>query len=191
MIDIMFETLTDRLLELGHSAHRFGPGEFLFRGGDEVRSLHLIDEGEVHLIRHQVDGFVLILQRARAGAVIAEASLFSERYHCDAVAVKSTQTLSFPKSTIRTELSRDPGFAEAWSAFLAREVQATRLRAEVLTLRTVAERLDAWIGSNEGRLPDKGKWNTIAKEIGTSPEALYRELAKRRKARGRSRPAWS
>ncbi len=185
MIDIMCLSLTDRLRKLAHSTNRFGSGEFLFRKGDDVLSLHLIEEGEVHLVRHQVDGFALTLQRAGAGAILAEASLFSEFYHCDAVAVKSARTHLVRKLTIRDEIARDASFAEAWSAFLAREVQSTRLRAEILSLRTVAERLDAWIASTEGCLPVKGEWKTIAAEIGTSPEALYRELSKRRKERGR------
>jgi CRP/FNR family transcriptional regulator, dissimilatory nitrate respiration regulator len=58
-------------------------------------------------------------------------------------------------------------------------VQSARLRAEVLALKTVTARLDAWIAWN-GPLPGKGKWMTIAGEIGVSPEALYREIAKRR-----------
>jgi CRP-like cAMP-binding protein len=129
-----------------------------------------------------MDGFVLTLQRAGAGAVLAEASLFSERYHCDAVAVKPARTLTIAKSTIRAKLTLSPGFAEAWSAFLAQEVQATRLRAEILALRTVAERLDAWIASHDDLLPARGDRKTLATEIGVSPEALYREMARRRKA---------
>jgi CRP-like cAMP-binding protein len=178
----MSEILTNRLRELDHSESRFGPGEFLFRQGDDVRLLYLIEAGEAHLVRPRMDGFVLTLQRAGAGAVLAEASLFSERYHCDAVAVKPARTLTIAKSTIKAKLSLSPAFAEAWSGFLAQEVQATRLRAEILALRTVAERLDAWIAFNDGRLPAKGDWKTLATEIGVSPEALYREKARRRKA---------
>ena len=52
------------------------------------------------------------------------------------------------------------------------------MRAEILALKTVAERLDAWIAWHEQR-PAKGKWRHVAEEIGVSPEAFYRELAKR------------
>ncbi len=53
-------------------------------------------------------------------------------------------------------------------------------RAEILSLRTVAARLDAWTAANHDRLPEKGAWKTLAAELATSPEALYRELARRR-----------
>lgn len=69
--------------------------------------------------------------------------------------------------------------ADAWSAHLARSVQVARMRAEIRNLRTVAERVDAWQG--EGRaLPEKGRWQDLAAELGVTREALYRELARRR-----------
>ena len=93
-----------------------------------------------------------------------------------------TRTLAVARSAVRMLLTVGPGFAEAWALHLAHELQATRLRAEILSLRTVAERLDAWIAWNGDAVPPRGTWRTVASEIGTSTEALYRELAKRRRA---------
>jgi len=59
-------------------------------------------------------------------------------------------------------------------------LSGTRLRAEILSLKTVRERLDAWFGCNGEALPAKGTRKTVANEIGTSPEALCRELSRRR-----------
>ena len=78
-----------------------------------------------------------------------------------------------------------PGFTSkslgnVWASYLARELQRARLRSEILSLKTVAQRLDAWIGWNGGRPPEKGEWKFVASQIGVSPEALYREIAKRR-----------
>ncbi|QOF75476.1 hypothetical protein IG197_34440 (plasmid) [Aminobacter sp. SR38] len=47
--------------------------------------------------------------------------------------------------------------------------------------RTVAERLDAWFGENDWKLPPKGNWQGMASEIGVTPETLYRQLAVRRR----------
>ena len=44
--------------------------------------------------------------------------------------------------------------------------------------RKVEARLSAWLFWN-GALPEKGQWHRIADEIGVTPEAFYRELAKR------------
>jgi hypothetical protein len=59
--------------------------------------------------------------------------------------------------------------------------QGARLRSEVLSLRTVAERLAAWTAWNGGKIPKKGEWKLVANQIGVSPEALSRELAKNRR----------
>ncbi len=142
--------------------------------------MYQILAGAVHLIRHQSSGATVILQRAGVGSILAEASLFSDCYHCDAITVAPARTMVIVKSTMRSRLANNADFAESWAARLAHEVQDARLRAEILSLKTVSARLDAWIAWNGGSLPAKGERKTVATEIGTSPEALYRELAKRR-----------
>lgn len=152
---------------------------YLFHEGDVVRYLYLVVEGEVQLARHQKDGATVVLQRAVAGSVIAEASVFSAHYHCDAYARTTTRVNYVTREDFLNRFRSDPDFAQAWATRLSREVQATRLRSEILSLKTVAQKLDAWIAWNSA-LPEKGEWNQIALQIGVSPEALYREMAKRR-----------
>lgn len=152
----------------------------LFHQGDPVRSIYIVKAGLIELIRHQKDGTSIILQRASTGMIIAEASMYSENYHCDGVAGKALEVMELPKTTFLQRLHGDEVFSNAWSAYLAKEVQSARLRSEILSLKTVAERLDAWLAWQEDRLPKKGSWKTVASQIGVSPEALYRELARRR-----------
>ena len=80
-------------------------------------------------------------------------------------------------------MSSNSSFSEAWTRHPAHEVQRARLHAEILSLKTVAARLDAWVAWNDGIAPEKGEWKPVAEQIGVSPEALYRELAKRRSSR--------
>jgi len=176
----MSKSLIELLRDLPASERRYPAGKRVFRQGDKVLDLHQVLNGTIHLVRHNANGTALVLQRAGSQSILAEASVFAERYHCDAVAVSPARTRAIDKSTLRKALTQDPDLAEAWAAHLAREVQATRLRAEILSLKRVAERLDAWIAANDGQFPAKGDWKTVAAEIGTSPEALYREIAKRR-----------
>lgn len=157
----------------------FEAGEHLFHRGDPVTTLYLPTDGEIHLIRYHEGGDAIILQRAGPGDALAEASLYSDRYHCAAVARTRTATTGIPKQALRARLRHDPDFAEAWAAHFAREIQNTRFRSEVLSLRTVGARLDAWLAWH-AEMPPKGAWKELAFEIGVSPEALYREMAKRR-----------
>lgn len=180
MIPIMSDALASLFTDADQ--RRIDPGGRLFHAGDPVRSMYLVAEGAVDLTRVTGAGAPVILQRARPGQVLAEASAYSAIYHCDAQAITPALVQSLPVVDFRARLTANPALAEQWAAHLAHAVQIARLRAEIRTLRTVAERLDAWLG--EGRLlPAKGGWQDLAAELGVSREALYRELSRRRRER--------
>jgi len=142
--------------------------------------MFVITAGEARLERQSPDGGAIVLQRAKDGSFLAEASLFTETYHCDAVAITDLTARLIARSSMRRRFEEDPAFAIAWAMHLAGEIREARAGAEILSLKTVAERLDAWIIQN-GDLPAKGNWKHVALEIATTPEALYREIARRRK----------
>ncbi len=156
------------------------PGQALFRAGDPVRDIFLLRKGRVHLIRHTSQGAPLILQNAAPGQVLAEASAYSPQYHCDGVALERATLSALPRARFLAALAEDPQLAQGWAAMLARGVQSARLRAEIRSLPRVAHRLDAWLAEGNP-LPDKGQWQTLAGELGITREALYRELARRRR----------
>jgi len=176
----MSSEIFDMLRSSGGSRLALIPGEYLFHLGEPVRRLHLVLAGEVHLVRFGETGGSVILQRTQPGEVVAEASLFAKAYHCDAIATDATTVQSIPQGAVRKRLRDEPDLAEAFMAHLAHEVQSTRFRAETLSLRTIEGRLAAW-ESWYGTLPPKGEWRSLAQQIGVSPEALYRELAKRKR----------
>jgi CRP/FNR family transcriptional regulator, dissimilatory nitrate respiration regulator len=180
MIAIMSDDVFPLLLQLPGRHMKYSEGEAVFRLQDRVQNLHVICEGRVHLVRHQRDGTKLILQRADAKAVLAEASLYSPHYHCDAIAETESVTWAVSRTELKRHLQMDAVLSEAWSRHLAHEVQKARLHAEILSLKTVSARVDSWIDWH-GALPEKGRWASIAQQIGVSPESLYREIAKRRK----------
>lgn len=180
MIAIMY--LIDRLFAgMDGKAHVFATGTCLFQQGDAVGVVHRLLEGAVQLRRQQAGGAFVVLQRAQPGDMLAEASVFAGHYHCNALAIAATRTCAVPVARLRRQLAADPALAMAFAAHLAAQVQAARLRAEILALRTVAERLDAWLAWHEGGMPERGGWQLLAGEIGVTPEALYRELARRRR----------
>lgn len=182
MIKIMSSVIFDLLRPSDGSQRKLNPGEYLFHLGEPVRRLHLVLAGEVHLVRFDETGGSVILQRTGTGDVVAEASLFAKSYHCDAVAKDAATVLSISRSALRKRLREEPDLAEALMAHLAQEVQNTRFRAEMLSLRTIGAQLGAW-ESWYGQIPQKGEWRNLAQQIGVSPEALYRELAKRKRSR--------
>ena len=150
-------------------------GAALFRRGDPVRHLFLLRAGEVALTRALADGGALTLHVAGPGAVVAPASLWAASTHCDALCRTEVRVAVRPVAALRDWLGASP--AAAALAEAARELQALRARVEVLRLRRLADRLDAYLDLYGP--PGPGGWVQVADWIGVTPPALYRELARR------------
>lgn len=180
MITIMSHELIERLRLHKAKPITIDAAAYVFHRHDPVNHVYAVLNGHVALIRPQRDGKTITLQQASPGMFLAEASLNSEHYHCDAIAHSPSQLIAIAKPVFLNLLANDADFALAWAAYLAAQVQNARFRSEILVLKTVAERLDAWLDWHKHTPPAKGKWKDLAHEIGVSPEALYRELARRR-----------
>lgn len=153
-------------------------GDVLFRRDDPVRSMFLVKKGLVSLERPLSDGALLTLHVAGAGTALAEASLFAETYHCDAVAHTDASVAVVTRKHLEATLRRSPDAAMSMLETHAKAVQALRARMEILRLRRVSDRLNAWLEIHGEA--SKGEWIKVAEQIGVSPPALYRELARRR-----------
>lgn len=183
MIVIMSEEFIEHLIAKAERRRTLGRGRYLFHQGDPVREVFIVARGLIELSRRHRDGGTIVLQRAGAKTVLAEASLYAGAYHCDGRAAAPSSLWALPKSAFRKLLREDADFSASWAAHLAGAVQAARTRCEILARKTVAERLDGWLAWRGCGLPAKGRWKGIALDIAVSPEALYRELAKRRSGR--------
>jgi CRP-like cAMP-binding protein len=151
--------------------------ETLFRIGDPVRQIYLVISGEVRLIRIDRRGGEVILQRSRGG-FIAEASLDSRSYHCDAIAAESTTMLIFTASVFRQALEDDFAFCRAWQTQLAKEVRKLRAQCERMALNSAADRVNHYIESegSVGVVTLNQSRKSWAAELGLTHEALYRTL---------------
>jgi CRP-like cAMP-binding protein len=155
-------------------------GDFLFRQGDPADRIYYIVEGRLRLERHTPDGRHLVLHTANTGEFFAEASLFAERYHCDAVALKPTTVRLYPKKDVLAAIMANPASAEGLLAYMAHQLQATRQRAELRAVKSARERVILFLESAAGRdrqVVLHGPLQDIAAELGLTREALYRTLA--------------
>lgn len=180
MIVIMCDDLVEQLLVMARRRRALELRACLFHRGDPVEQVFVVEQGAIELMRSQIDGQPLVLQRAGPQSVLAEASLYSEHYHCDAMAVTPSRVAVLTKPEVLARLDSDRAFSGLWSRHLATQMQQSRLRSEILSRKTVAARLDAWLSLGRGGLPARGEWKNLAGQLGVSPEALYRELSRRR-----------
>lgn len=151
--------------------------ESLFRAGDPVRHVYLVIDGEARLIRLERHGGEVILQRSRGG-FIAEASLDSKTYHCNAITAEPSTLLLFPIVAFRTALEDDPAFCKAWQSQLAKEVRKLRAQCERLSLHSAVDRIIHYMESegDDGVVTLKQSRKSWAAELGLTHEALYRAL---------------
>lgn len=134
----MIVIMSDDLFPLfdGGFSRTLARDESLFLTGAPVRSMFLVIEGQVDVIRHTQSGLRILLHRARPGAVLAEASAYSDAYHCDGTAACPAQVRSIALATFRARLDASPDWAKAWAARLAHGLQGSRLNAAIRSMRT-------------------------------------------------------
>jgi CRP-like cAMP-binding protein len=152
----------------------------LFRLGDRVCAVYQVIRGEVRMLRYAPNGSEIFLHRARRGEYFAEASLSSERYHCNAVCVKPGRVLMLPVEVLRTCLLENSDFALRWVLTLARNLRTLRARFERLSLKGAQERVLHYL------VTERGEDGTVvldqpikawAADLGVAHETLYRTLA--------------
>jgi CRP-like cAMP-binding protein len=160
-------------------AHSLHANDTLFTTGQRPAWMYFVVDGEAVMSRCDREGRCLILQRASA-AFLAEASLRSERYHCDAHVRVDSTVLRFPLKALRAAIDEDAATRWAWIGMLASEIRLQRSHAERLALRTVRERLLHLLlaqADADGSLRLTGTRKDLAAQLGVSHEALYRTLA--------------
>lgn len=166
----------------GTRDRRLKAGQTLFRAGQKTVGLYEVVDGKVRLVRVDRNGTEAILQLASAGDTLAEASLFSSTYHCDAVATTEAIVRLFPKAILLSELKRDPELLEAFAAMLAQQVMTLRTRLERRNIHSARDRVRHFLTVNaakDGRtvsLP--GTLKELAADLGLTHEVLYRTLAR-------------
>ncbi len=160
---------------------RLAAGEALFRRGSESEGLLKVLTGRVRLTRVDRSGHEVLLHVAGPGETLAEASLFSAQYHCDAIAITNATVRMYPKREVLAAFEKDPKAAQAFSATLAQQVMNLRTRIEQRNIRSAGERVRHFLALNAGAdgctIQLRGTLKDLAAELGLTHEALYRTLA--------------
>jgi CRP-like cAMP-binding protein len=156
-------------------------GEALFRLGSRSAGLYEVIAGRVRLSRVDRSGHEIVLHVAGPGETLAEASLFSAQYHCDAIANTNAIVRKYPKREVLAAFERNPKAVQAFTEMLAHQVMSLRTRIEQRNIRSARERVRHFlvlnVGSDRRTVQLRGTLKDLAAEIGLTHEALYRTLA--------------
>ena len=148
-------------------------GETLFVQNSATTGLFYLVSGTIDLKRSTRSGHIVMIHRARSGDTFAEASLFSDTYHCTATAVCEVLVIECKRSAISRLLDMDIEFARSMASRFATQIQESRRRVELLSIRAADERILTAL--NDGLLVED--ITTFAEIIGLAPETVYRTLA--------------
>lgn len=147
--------------------------EAIFVQGGAADGIFYVVQGRVELRRHTERGVQVVIHRAGSGETFAEASLFSDAYHCDAVALDRTAVIRLAREAVLKQFSSDREFALALAGRFAVQVQFYRRRIELLAIRSAEDRVLSALTDR----PVNGSIMSFASEIGLTHEATYRALA--------------
>ena len=160
---------------------KFKAGEALFRRGDKAAGFYEVVSGRVRLVRVDRVGRETVLHMAGPAETLAEASLFSGQYHCDAIANSDAAVRVYPKREVLAVFEENPKAARAFTETLAQQVMNLRTRIEQRNIRSARERVRHFlmlnVGSDRRTVKLRGTLKDLAAEIGLTHEALYRTLA--------------
>ncbi len=148
--------------------------EVIFHQDDETRGLFFVVTGHIDLVRVTEAGHGVVIHRAKQGETFAEASLFSETYHCDAVCVSDSQLIEMNRKVVMAKFQSDSNFAFSLAQKFAQQNQFYRRKVELMAMKSAEERVFAAV--LEGMLT--GNIKSLAAEIGLTHEVVYRSLSK-------------
>lgn len=161
-------------------AKKLARGEALFHRGDRARSVFCLTRGRVRLDRHLVDGRLVTVGVVSAPDLLAEAALFSDRYHCTATAETACSVSRVARDEALRILEEDDVAAATLIRGLMSQVRELRARIELRNVRPATERLLSYLElQDKDRRPASDRpLVAVASELGLTPEALYRAVSR-------------
>jgi CRP-like cAMP-binding protein len=164
---------------LKSDSEKFGKGDKIFTQGATVENVYFVTSGRVKLIRENLEGNSLVIHVAYAGESFAEASLFSNQYHCHGVADCASEVVSFNKKQVLTFLQENPTSMMALINALAGQIRDLRLLSEIKSIYSAKDRIMAFLQSEakENMFYYTYSLTDLAHKIGLAQETLYRKLA--------------
>ncbi len=156
-------------------------GEYVFYKGDPAKYIYAVESGQVHLKRPTPEGRSILIHVARNGDSFAEASLFSDVYHCDAVAQEETIIHTYPKTRVHDALRSQPDKTERYIALLSSQVRSLRTQLELRNILSAKERITQYLMLKANPATREIVFHIPLKEmaaqLGLAKETFYRNLA--------------
>ena len=154
-------------------------GSILFAPGGATQGFYGVHNGAVRVYRASSGGKEITQQIVGAKSIFAEASPFSDIYHCYAEALKDSTVCLIRKDAFLEMIQSNSQFAAAWIRILSLEILHLCHRIEELSLKSPRARIASYIlllseiqDTPAVKLPVHRK--SIATLLGMTHETFYR-----------------
>ena len=156
--------------------------QVLFCQDEDADRFGYVLDGEIRVYKMDEQAREKEVGRFSKGAFFGEVIVFAaDKYPVYAEAVKDSRVLFFYRDTIKEFIRKDPSVADEFMKLLAQKCLALNAQIEMLTLKTVRERLIQFLakeceGKETCRVLLKFTKTQLARNIGTVSETLSRTL---------------
>ena len=154
-------------------------GAALFRQDATVERMYYISSGRVKLMRHTREGDTVIMRIDTSREMIAEASLFSESYHCTAVVDQPSEIYTIDRDTALVEVFKSSRSSREILKLFSGHIRDLRSLIEIRNIRSAQKRILAYpesIAEHDGKVRLYTSLRDIAYKLGLTHETMYREL---------------
>jgi CRP-like cAMP-binding protein len=154
-------------------------GEPLFRQSDPAVAVFLIVRGRLRMIRHVASGDRMTIHTGRGGELFAEGALFSDVYHCDAIAAEPAQVRGCGKAEMLAAIGDSPSTMLALLKQVTHLLHHARAMLELRNIRSADKRVlqHLHLSASEGAVVFDRPLLEVAEDLGLTHEAYYRALA--------------
>jgi CRP/FNR family transcriptional regulator, cyclic AMP receptor protein len=187
----VFSTLSPEELERVAQVvvpRRFGPGEIVFKEGDEGSTCYVVRSGRTRALRMHSDGRSITLAHFGPGDIFGEmAMLDGERRSATVESVEETDAIAILSTDMHRLLREYPDISVKLIAALGRRLRETNERLARQSFQTVQSRVAAVLaqlveearaeGSAEGDVVITATQAELAQMAGSSRESASRFLA--------------
>ncbi len=156
-------------------------GEILLQQGDKARFIYLVQSGQMRLVSF-VHQQMVTHYFVEAGQLLGESALYIPNYACTAIAETASEVIAIPADDFAAALKTDPELSECYLAHLTRRFYAVKSLLELRSIYSSRDRLLRYLTPRltPGQFTvtlDK-PLQAVASELGLTPEALSRVLAR-------------
>ena len=161
---------------------KFKKGELIYCQNQEADSIFTLQSGRLKIERYTSDGKPVPLRIVRPGEMFGELAVLNRMYLDNALCELDSCVVTYPIALIQRAIDCQSETMKLFASNMLKTIQSMSHSLELRTIRSAQERVLRYLSlvkeADEKYIQLDRPYKDIAEQIGLTPEALYRTLAK-------------